>query len=243
MIETYLAGVQTSLQQMLGDRFVSLIVFGSWALDDFQPSSDLDLLAVVHDKLDRAQKERIVETLSHTNRPCPAHGLDFAIYRLDQINPVSREPEYELGFATGRDWVDEPEYGGLYPGGIIDLEIARCHGKSLTGVPTAQLIGAVPREWLEEEVRNTTLWHRSKLHDPFHDPTGANAVLNACRAWRFLVEGDFVSKSAGTAWAMKRTANSELIQQAVDIRQDKSSAPIESDKVSSFLNEIEGYFR
>lgn len=243
MIATYLADVQASLEQILVDRIVNLTVFGSWAFDDFQPSSDLDLMCVVGCRLDQTEKERIVATLMHSRRPCPAHGLDFGIYRLDQLNPVHREPEHELGFATGAEWDDEPEYGGLYPGGIVDLELMRRHGRTIFGPSAAGLIGPVPRAWLEEEVRRTLLWHRSKLHDPFHDPFGANAVLNACRAWSFMAEGEFVSKSAGANWALKRSVNPEVVRQAVQIREGKASLALERSDVLSLLDEVEGHLR
>ena len=92
--------------------------------------------------------------------------------------------------------------GGEYPGGLIDLAAARQIGVSFFGPTPQDMVGQCPEEWILEELRNGARWHGTRIHDPFHDPTGSNAVLNGCRALHFLTHRTFVSKSAGARWLL-----------------------------------------
>lgn len=235
MIDSYLSELATRISRHVENARIA--VGGSAALGDLQPSSDLDVLVFVSSPLTESLRENLAEELSHRALPCPAHGLDLGMYRLDQLG--RREPEFELGFATGRDWRDEIEMGGIYPGGIVDIEIARRHGIALVGPSPTTYIPEVPVEWLREELAAVIPWHRRHLLDAFHDPTGANAVLNAARAWLFFSESRFASKSEGAGWAAHRSRYPELLREAAIIRSDGKRTNLPREDVLTFLDEAE----
>lgn len=235
MIDSYLSELATRISRHVENARIA--VGGSAALGDLQPASDLDVLVFVSSPLTESLKENLAEELSHRALACPAHGLDLGIYRLDQLG--RREPEFELGFATGRDWRDEIEMGGTYPGGIVDIEIARRHGVTLGGPSPTTFIPEVPVAWLREELAAVIPWHRRHLLDAFHDPTGANAVLNAARAWLFFCESRFASKSEGAEWAARRSRYPELLREAAIIRSEGRQTHLPREDVLTFLDEAE----
>lgn len=54
-----------------------------------------------------------------------------------------------------------------------------------------------------------------------------NAVLNACRAWRYKAENIFCSKTEAGQWAYQREdRHKELIRQALLIRQNPSTTNV-----------------
>ena len=57
-------------------------------------------------------------------------------------------------------------------------------------------------------------WHQD------HEPTSPNAVLNACRAWRYAVTGELGSKAACAAWVSRDVRWRRVVEQAGQCRQD-----------------------
>jgi hypothetical protein len=76
----------------------------------------------------------------------------------------------------------------------------------------------VPRDELLGRVVESVRWYGD------HPWAGAdNAVLNACRAWRWAEEGVWSSKTAAGAWARTRTDDGELVEAAAAARADGRS--------------------
>lgn len=221
---------------------VGLYVGGSYSQDDFGGlTSDLDLLVAVKEQVSIEHKAEIVRLLTHRNLPCPALGLDLGIYSTHSLNPVRRIPQFELGFATGRDWKDEVELGGEYPGAIIDFAIQRQFGQAVVGPPACEVIGPIKQEWIREELIKSIAWHKNHIHDPFHDPHGANAVLNACRAFHYFREAHLVSKSFGGMWAREHLEEcfALLIHSALSQRQAGIGKELDKELVLQLLGRIE----
>lgn len=47
------------LKEVLGEKFMDLILFGSYARGDFSTDSDIDLLLIVKERLSSEEKERV----------------------------------------------------------------------------------------------------------------------------------------------------------------------------------------
>lgn len=77
-------------------------------------------------------------------------------------------------------------------------------------------------------------WHLDEVHDPFHDPFGRNAVLNACRALHYLATERFVSKRVGAEWFMT-TQSVPVVVEALECRRRQSAVRLEHNEVVSFL--------
>jgi Domain of unknown function (DUF4111) len=75
------------------------------------------------------------------------------------------------------------------------------------------------------------------------DAPGEYAVLNACRAWRFAVEGVLVSKVDGGEWALDRvrSPDQELIKTALDRQRSVPGAELDQSAVGQFVRRVLPY--
>ncbi|MEM7577171.1 MAG: hypothetical protein AAF328_06815 [Planctomycetota bacterium] len=74
---------------------------------------------------------------------------------------------------------------------MIDLAIAREHGYCVLGNDVRLALGRVAPAAILAAIASIIRWHGRAIYDPFHDPAGANAVLNAARGLYFLRWGSW----------------------------------------------------
>ncbi len=236
-LKAYCESVVAVCERVTRDSLVAAWVVGSLATEDFEATrSDIDLLIICRDPLGLKPKQQLTRELSHEVLPCPAHGLDLVVYRQGVVDPITRTPEYEFSISSGVDWEDEASFGGPYPGGLIDLALARQFGTVLLGPSPAECVDPIPEQWVLEELLASLRWHAGKVHDSFHDPTGSHAVLNACRALAYLSGCGFLSKSAGAAWLSDRCSD-PILTAALRGRQRPRAEQLDRAAVLSFLDE------
>jgi predicted nucleotidyltransferase len=237
VIELYLEQAVTACQRLTPEPLAAAWVVGSLATDDFSTAaSDIDLVVVAPARLPEGTKKGLAQALDHCVLACPAHGLDLIIYRMAVLEGVPRAPEYEFSISTGIEWETHVSFGGPYPGGLIDLATSRQIGRSLLGPHPREVVGQIPEQWVVEELLASLRWHLDKVHHPFHDPCGSNAVLNACRALHYLAAGNLVSKSAGAEWLLS-TRSVPIAAEALERRLRPSSARLDHTQVISFLRD------
>ncbi|HSM05401.1 MAG TPA: aminoglycoside adenylyltransferase domain-containing protein [Longimicrobiales bacterium] len=234
-VSAYLDAVRNILSQQ--DGYVATVVVGSLASEDFDPArSDLDLIPLYEAPLTREEKVRITSRLRHRALPCPAHGLDLVAYVRAEVRGPSPAPTLEFSISSGATWKDDISFDEVYPGGLIDLAAARQFGSTLEGVPVASLVGPVDPDQVLAEIRRSLNWHLDKIHDPFHDPLGSNAVLNACRGLHFQRTGALVSKSAGAAGFLDGV-HGDLVRRALETRTSMFADPLPKAEVVAFVGE------
>ena len=238
LLNDYLHSVVSTCHSELGDNLFALWSVGSLVGDDFLPDrSDLDLLAVSSGAVSQGAKDRLAQGLSHRSLPCPALGLDLLFYRFSEVTTVTRRPVYEFSFSSGDTWEEDVSFGGPYPGGLIDLSTARGIGRSLFGPPPQDVIGPISADWVLEELREGLRWHLEKIHHPFHDPTGSNAVLNACRAHHFHRDQEFVSKTEGARLFLE-IRDVEIVRSALSSRARANLQPLDWAQVHAFVQSV-----
>ena len=206
-VQAYVQSLVRVCTDVLGEDLTSVWIVGSLVMRDFDMRrSDIDVLVTCATSVSRDAKEALARRLIHNTLPCPAHGVDLLIYVASELMELRRTPRYEFSISSGLDWNDEIDLGGAYPGGLIDLAAARAVGISVFGPGPRDVVGRCSEDWVLEELAHGVRWHTTRIHDPFHDPTGSNAVLNGCRALHFLSHREFVSKSAGATWFLEKQA-------------------------------------
>jgi predicted nucleotidyltransferase len=176
-----------------------VVLIGSAALGNYVPGvSDLDVAAVSPEAV--GDPEAVAAPIRHSSLPCPARKLELVVYRAEQAAAPTRDLEFELDLNTGAggdrlltDLGGEP--GHWY---LIDLAIAREHGRTLAGPPARELFGEPPRADLLEALREGMRWAEAQ------EPDSPDTALNAARAQRFLECGDWLSKSDAAVWAAGR---------------------------------------
>jgi hypothetical protein len=208
MITAYLDELTRRLQARLGDRLVAVWQVGSGALGDFDGlRSDIDVQAVSA-PLSRAELEAVAADLSAV--PCPVRGLEFVLY--------SQPPRFALNLNTGPGMT---HHEGYDPDGeasfwfVLDVAIAQENAVPLAGPHPGTFLPELPRATLLQAHRESLAWWRE------HD--AAQAVLAACRAWAWAVEGRFLSKGQAGSWASTRLDDAAPVAKALAQRVDAAA--------------------
>lgn len=231
----YAREVASRLQALLEEELVGVYGGGSLALGDYQAGrSDLDVAVVCRDGLTRQTKEEIVGALRHEALACPARGLELVVYAADVARSPSAQPGYELDLNTGPGVPFRAAFGpddasSHWYG--IDRAIVREHGIVLYGPPPRTVFGEPARDVLLALVSDSVRWHEASAV-----VRGDDAVLNACRAWRFAETGQWSSKSDAGKWACMRLADTAPVEQALEAR--RGGPPLDRELAQPFLREV-----
>jgi predicted nucleotidyltransferase len=218
---------------VLGDAIVAVILHGSLARGDFVPGrSDIDLLVIVAESLSEEQVAAVRSTLEQR---APAR-VDLRIVTRATAAAPTRSPALEAGFVLHPG--EEPELearAAEEPDLVVELWVARAHGRSLAGRPPDATIAPVPREWLiEVGDRQLAAWERltgDAEHAEF-------MVLTACRIWRFAAEGVHCSKTAAGRWALARDPSLTAVDEALRQRTVDPSTRIRDDAIAHILARV-----
>ena len=207
----------------LGGPLAGAYLFGSVALDDYRPPrSDLDVAIVATRRLGPTAGARLAARLDHRQLPCPARGLELVVYAEESL--VAGRVAFELNLNTGpglHEWQTDPGSVPIH-WFVLDVAIGRERGKTLVGPPPADLFPPLPRERILSAIRESLDWH---IDHGGGEADPADTVLNACRAWRFLDEGRWSSKSQAGAWALARAGASGAVEEALARRGGARAGP------------------
>ncbi len=186
----YLEALTAEVAAVVGGRLVGVYPHGSLMLGGYRPErSDIDVLVVVDEPLSSDEQAALAARLSEDALPCPAIGLELSVVTRAVAAAPTARPAFELHVTTapqGRKVVD----GHGHPGDLdLVLHFAVCHALGHS------VIAPVPRDLVLTQLADELDW-------ALEHAGGEYAVLNACRAWRYAVDGALVSKVAGGEWAL-----------------------------------------
>ena len=232
-VEHYVQQLADVLRRVVADDLRAVYLIGSNAMGGYVPrSSDVDVLAVSDRSLTVAEKERLVGDVCAI--PCPARGVELVVYPTDAVVTPDRSPRLELNCNVGprmRTRISYESGADARHWFLLDLAMAREHAVPIVGPPPTELIGPIPRGWILEALSESLAWHRDA--GPIEDD---NAVLNACRTWRFVIEGVWSSKDAAAAWARDQ-GDPALIDAALELRRT-GAGELERAEVRRFLDGV-----
>ena len=235
----YVGRIAEIVHSVLGSDALGVYLVGSMAFDDFAPvQSDIDVLAISSRSVSKDGKRSLARRLDHEQLPCPAVGLDLAIFRSEVVSKPPRVPSYELAISTGPTWDLEVSVGGAEPELLIDFAVCRHRGLTITGPPPKELFGDVPRPALIDAMKVAIRWSRDHVHHAFHDPLGHFAVLNTSRAWRYLEEDVLCSKSEGGEWALERLPSLTIVGEALAIRRGERRDKLDRERVIALIDKV-----
>jgi len=92
---------------------------------------------------------------------------------------------------------------------VLYAEVCRRAGLAAVGPPAAEVFGRVPHERLVEAIRRELDWGAARAPMEY-------AVLNACRARRFAVDGTLCSKIDGGMWFLDLHPGHPLVLDAME---------------------------
>jgi hypothetical protein len=237
----YVRDAEDRILGLLGEDLMGLYLIGSGAMGGFDPrASDVDIAAVVAGPLRAYQKQRIVDALSHPALPCPVRKLELVVYSAQAVAGPSPTLLWELNLNTGPEvGVDasfdpstEPEHWFA-----LDVAMAREHARALLGPPPGAVFGEIPRERVLRALLGSIAWHRR------NDPQGAQSVLSACRAWRWVEDGTWSPKPEAARWARARTEDPALVEAALAAREGNRAESLDAQAVARFVTRVERHIR
>jgi hypothetical protein len=233
--DQYVGTVADLLRAALGDDLAAVYLVGSGALGDWVPGrSDIDVMAVCDRPLEDGARERVVKPLLHAALPCPARALELVVYSQDALQAPSRALGFEVNLNTGSGIADHVSFDpGAEPAHwfLLDVAAARHHGRVISGPPPRALIGTVPEGDLRAALIESLHWHGE------HEATSANAVLNACRSWRYVAEGTWSTKPQAGSWAIAQGADPALVGDALALHAGAEGG-LDAAAVSAFLAKV-----
>jgi Domain of unknown function (DUF4111) len=200
------------LSHQLGDRLRGAWLTGSAALGDFVPArSDLDIQALATGHVPEPERRDLALSVSHEALPCPARGLEFVLYSEPDLHRVAG-PAFQLNLNTGPrmprhlalDPAEDPRFWF-----VIDVAIARRHGRRLAGEPPETLLPQLPRGLVLRALLDAIAWHRR------HAGASGEAAVAAARAWAWATDGRWRSKPDAAAWARGRAPEADVAAAAV----------------------------
>jgi len=238
-VQIYLEQFVAVCRDVLRERLVGLYLEGSLAQNDFRfPRSDIDIIGVCTEPLPDNVKDELVKNLRHESLAVPADGLEFGVVTTDTAKNPSPTPAYELSLSTGATWPEKVERSGTTVDLLIYFSICRNRGKTLYGPEPASVFGPIPPQWILNPLLEQLAWHKTKILDSFDDPRGDQAVLNACRAWRFAKEHILSSKSEGGEWVLAKEPDNQLVKEALAVRAGKRTDPLDGKAIETFLSRV-----
>jgi streptomycin 3"-adenylyltransferase len=238
--ESYAANVAAAMAALLGSRLVGVYLHGSAVLGGFDVRrSDVDVLVVCKDPITATEQSAVADSLSEEHLPCPARGLELSIVTLKMTQCPGPEPAYELHMTTASDdtkVIDSHQHRGD-PDLVLHFAVCRTAGRLLgPGLPVADVFGPLSEDLVLAQLSTELRWSAKHFLNEY-------AVLNACRAWRFAVDGAIVSKIDGGRWALEHAADADhaLIEHALDHHRCLPAADLDPAAAIRFVDQVHSY--
>jgi glycosyltransferase involved in cell wall biosynthesis len=206
--DRYLRACVEVLRRVLSSNLIGAYLYSSAVMGDFVPGrSDVDVVAVVGDRLDRDAALALAREVGAVAAPFPTKGLDLTVVALEAAQSERPFPRVELKlltfFGDPRTADDDPEGDDR---AVMHFACCRDHGIALVGPPAREVFAPVrrPEFLLAISHELTRVWMPAQY-----------TVLNACRDLRFIEEGVICSKIAGGLWALDRGYDRWLLEAAL----------------------------
>jgi hypothetical protein len=224
----FAANLAACLTDAIGSAVVSVILHGSLTLGDFVPGrSDIDLLTVVDDRLTADQLGAVRDAVDRPRDGARAR-LDLRVVTAATAALPTRTPPLEAAVVLhpGQMLAMETRIA-QEPDLVIELSVARAHGRNIIGGGPDEVIAPVPREWLVEiGDRQLAAWECLTTDDRHAELM----TLTPCRIWRFAAEGVHCSKTAAGRWALERDSSLPAVAEALRQRAVEPGLAIEAQR-------------
>lgn len=249
-VNAVLGALTGAFTRHIGDNLKGLYLHGSMAMGCFRPwSSDIDLLAVVYEPMERETKLALVgDVMEIAEGGSEFRKVEFSVVTAREALRAKHPINYILHYSDS--WHRRYREGDaelvIAGGGDEDLAahftVIRQHGAVLYGAPVADAIGEVPRE---DYLR--AVWYDIRDAESNLQTIPVFVVLNLCRTLMFLESGRVGSKREGGQWALGRpelNGYSPVVEAALDAYTQGKAPPADGEALHRFtqdmLNRIRG---
>lgn len=218
-----IASLKDKCINRLGNNLAGLYIHGSLALNSFNSaSSDIDVIALVHDKIDLETRFALIKDLLQLSlRPSP---IEISFITKAAIDPWQHPTLFELHsseYWRGR-YEERVEAGdkSFWSETWTDSDLA-CHltlvrrsGIRIYGQPIEEAIPPVPEEDFRSSITGDIGYAVNALHtNPVY------GILTLCRVLSYLVTGEILSKREAGIWGLARIPEKlhYLVNSAVEV--------------------------
>lgn len=200
-----------NLKETLGLTLVAVYLYGSAVAGGLRPESDVDIMAVVNQRLSEAGRKglagRLLRISGKIGNPGRVRSLEVTIVNLGDIVPWQYPPRKEFIYGEWlraefeRGDIPEPDYD---PDLAILLRQVLGGSIPLAGPAAPELLERVP----DADVRSAM---RDCLPGLVQSTRGdeRNVILTLARMWVTAAEGRFLPKDAAAEWALPRLPGEE----------------------------------
>ncbi len=202
-----LDGVVALLRAVLDDGALAVYLYGSAVRGGLRADSDLDIFVVTRRPTTPTERKALIDGLMGRSRSSESperRHLEVTVVVLADVRPWRYPPPLEMQY--GDWWRDAFGAGDLSPWTSPSADLAvllasvRAEGVPLFGPPVVQLLDPVPREDLEQAVREVI----PELLPGLGQDHTRHALLTLARIWYTLATGEIESKATAATWAMAR---------------------------------------
>src|SRR3954467_11823898 len=231
-VELTVTALAGALRAVARSSLVGIYVHGSSVLGDFVAGrSDLDLLVVVRDDVEEHMLDAMVDVLLES-QVAPASGVEASVLDVSEASATRAPWPFRRHATTAPE--DRKVVSGVDHPGDPDLAlhhvVVRDAGWAVDGPPSREVFGAVERDVVIEHLAAELRWAAAEA------PTGY-AVLNSCRALRYVADGVVCSKTAGGEWALGRGIEPALLRAALAERRGEG-APPDAELARAWVREV-----
>jgi streptomycin 3"-adenylyltransferase len=239
--------IVAELRHLLGTHLVGVYVHGSLAMGCFNPHlSDIDFLAVTDSKLRPEQRKALASVMIKLAERAPAKGLEMSILTTEALTSFRHPTPYEFHFSNS--WRERYTHGqfDFADDHKVDADLAahltitRERGITLYGQPIELVVPDIPTRYYTESILGDA---NSVLADMSSDPV--YSVLNLCRVWAYLEDGQITSKREGGEWALQHATpfQKDVIEQALAEYIGRQPAPWDTEALNRFGQEMADHLR
>ncbi len=205
----------SKMQDILGEKFFGLYLYGSLATGDFDPAvSDIDLLAVLESEIDNKEfqeLQKLHQDFAKENKKwndrievqyMPKSALKTFKTQESEIAVISPGEPFHLK-KVGKHW-------------LMNWYIVREKGITLFGPDPKTIIEPISKEEFIQSVKNHAKSWDKWVQNMQSQWAQAYAILTLCRAFYTVRNGEQVSKKQAALWTEKELPQFlELIQKAL----------------------------
>jgi len=221
-----------SFKSYLGQKLVGVYLHGSLAMGCFNPaSSDVDVLVVVADKLNRDEKRTLSQLLLQISGQV---RLEMSVVTLQSLQTFYHPSLYELHFSGSNKEGFERGYVDLTtektdPDLAAHFVITKARGICLYGQPIVNVFPDFPkRDYLDSIVTDAETSYKNIVARPDEGECSVPTygVLNFCRILAFMEQGLMMSKLEGGHWGVEHlpVQYRPVIQEALEEYQASGTA-------------------
>jgi hypothetical protein len=233
-VVTFVRGLDASLGEVLGDTLIATYLHGSAVLGGFVDGrSDVDVMFIVASPLDEAVLRDAARALTSASAPCPGRGVELSVVTEDGARHPGAPWPFLVHMTTepGEEKVVIGPEGGGDPDLVMHYAVCRAAGLAVRGRPPEALIGEISRADVLTYLDGELAWATRSQSEAY-------AVLNACRAWQYVVSGEIVSKVDGARLAIEQGGPEELIRSALARQLGEHADRSPSTEAGAFVGEI-----